>query len=66
MPQSPERDAPVKGKRCPLNMRTTQRIRALLDAEAEASGRSLAQTVEFIIEMHFANRRRPDYSDLEG
>ena len=35
------------GKRYPLNMRTTREMRERLEAEARASGRSLAQEVEF-------------------
>jgi hypothetical protein len=35
------------GKRYPLNMRTTREMRERLEVEARASGRSLAQEVEF-------------------
>lgn len=48
-PRKPDGDV----KRIPLGMRTTPEVRARLDAAARASGRSLAQEVEFIIERHF-------------
>jgi Arc-like DNA binding dprotein len=42
-----------KGKRIPLNMRTTRELRDRLDAAARASGRSLVQEVEYRIEQSF-------------
>lgn len=41
------------GKRVPLNMRTTEEVRALLEAAAGSSGRSLAAEVEHRIAMSF-------------
>lgn len=41
------------GKRYPLNMRTTKETRERLEQAALASGRSLAQEVEFRIEQSF-------------
>jgi hypothetical protein len=40
-------------KRYPLNMRTTKRIREKLESAAESSGRSLAQEVEYRLELSF-------------
>lgn len=42
-----------EGKRVPLNMRTTQARRDLLEAQARSEGRSLAQMVERIVDKHF-------------
>ncbi len=44
---------PEKGKRYPLNMRTTKVLRDSLEAAAIESGRSLAQEVEFRLEQSF-------------
>lgn len=44
-----------EGKRVPLNMRTTQDLRLKLDAAAEATGRSLAQEIEFRLEQSLSN-----------
>ncbi len=44
---------PEAGKRFPLNMRTTKKIRDELQAAAHASGRSLAQEVENRLEQSF-------------
>jgi hypothetical protein len=41
------------GKRVPLNMRTTAVCRDMLEAAASASGRSLAQEVEYRLQMSF-------------
>lgn len=41
------------GKRHPLNMRTTQEMRAKLEAAAAKSGRSLAQEVEYRLDQSF-------------
>ena len=46
---------PGKGKRTPLNMRTTRELRERLEREAADSGRSLAQEVEARLERSFAN-----------
>ena len=46
----PKRRSGSAGKRYPLNMRTTKVIRDHLERAAEASGRSLAQEVEFRLE----------------
>jgi hypothetical protein len=48
------RRAAVKGKRYPVNIRTTFDVRTQLEAAAAASGRSLAQEAEFRIEQTFA------------
>jgi hypothetical protein len=45
---------PIKGKRYPLNMRTTFEVRHELEGAATASGRSLAQEAEFRIGRTFA------------
>ena len=47
-----------EGKRHPLNMRTTKEIRDRLEAAATASGRSLAQEVEFRLEAWFSNEKK--------
>ena len=39
-----------RGKRHPLNMRTTAKLRLQMEAAAEKSGRSLAQEVEYRLE----------------
>ncbi len=44
---------PGKGKRVPLNMRTTREIRGDLEKAAANSGRSLAQEVEHRLERSF-------------
>ena len=44
------RSSAAKGKRYPLNMRTTFEIRRALELSARASGRSLAQEAEIRIE----------------
>ena len=44
---------PHARKRVPLNMRTTKEIRDKIEAAAEASGRSLAQEVEYRVEHSF-------------
>jgi hypothetical protein len=41
------------GKRYPLNMRTTKQVRERLEKAAAASGRSLAQEVEYRLERSF-------------
>ena len=41
---------PGEGKRYPLNMRTTRKVRDMLEAAAGQSGRSLTQEVEFRLE----------------
>ena len=46
-----------KGRRYPLNMRTTKEIRENMEKAAAKSGRSLAGEVEHIIECHFSKRR---------
>jgi hypothetical protein len=45
------------GKRVPLSFRTTPRIRELLLEAATASGRSLAQEVEYRLESTFSHDR---------
>lgn len=42
-----------EGKRIPLNMRSTRELRDRLEAEAQKSGRSLAQEVEFRLQQSF-------------
>jgi hypothetical protein len=42
-----------KGKRYPLNMRTTRELRDRIEAAAHASGRSLVQEVEYRLENSF-------------
>lgn len=44
---------PGKGKRWPLNMRTTKNLREKISLAAYASGRSLTQEVEFRLELSF-------------
>ncbi len=41
---------PEKGKRYPLNMRTTKEMRETVKAAADRSGRSMVQEVEFLVE----------------
>ena len=48
---------PEAGKRFPLNMRTTKKIRDELQAAAHASGRSLAQEVEHRLEQSFRDEK---------
>jgi predicted component of type VI protein secretion system len=48
---------PVKGKRYPLNMRTTFEVRQQLEVSAAASGRSLAQEAEYRIERAYLDLR---------
>jgi hypothetical protein len=45
--------APAKGKRYPLNMRTTLELRQKIEEAAEWSGRSLVQEVEHRLEESF-------------
>ncbi len=45
---------PGKGKRVPLNMRTTRETREKLEKSAAESGRSLVQEVEYRLERSFA------------
>ncbi len=45
---------PGKGKRVPLNMRTTRETREKLEKSAAGSGRSLVQEVEYRLERSFA------------
>ena len=45
--------APAKGKRYPLNMRTTLELRQKIEDAAELSGRSLVQEVEYRLEASF-------------
>jgi hypothetical protein len=47
---------PEEGKRVPLNMRTTRDVRDRLAAAARASGRSLAQEVEYRLERSFQDQ----------
>lgn len=50
-------------KRVPLNMRTTRALRDRVEAAAEASGRSIAQEVEFLLERSFwEDDRRRDHN----
>ncbi len=51
---------PGEGKRTPLNMRTTRELRERLEREAAASGRSLAQQVEFRLDQSYASFGRED------
>lgn len=44
-----------KGKRVPLNMRTTNEMRARIERAAADSGRSLVQEVEFRLEQSFSD-----------
>jgi hypothetical protein len=53
MTKPPKRDI----KRSPLNMRTTQELRDQLDTAAAESGRSLAQEVEYRLELSFLRER---------
>src|SRR5262249_45475195 len=52
LPQK-QRSKPGKGKRHPLNMRTTKEVRELLERAAAESGRSLVQEVEHRLETSF-------------
>ena len=47
---------PERGKRVPLNMRTTRELREKIEKAAERSGRSLVQEVEYRIEKSFWGR----------
>jgi hypothetical protein len=49
-----------EGKRHPLNMRTTRETRDWLEAAATASGRSLAQEVEFHLEAARSNKQKDE------
>ncbi len=49
---------PGKGKRVPLNMRTTTEMRARIEQAAADSGRSLVQEVEHRVEQSFEKERR--------
>lgn len=49
----PKIAAKGKGKRYPLNMRTTKEVREILEKAARASGRSLVQEVERRLETSF-------------
>jgi len=53
-----------EGKRYAIGLRTTKDLKDQLDAAAEASGRSLAQEVEYRLEMSFF-REREIYGDPE-
>ena len=44
---------PTKGKRYPLNMRTTKELREKLERAAAKSGRSLVGEVEYRLERSF-------------
>jgi hypothetical protein len=46
-----------EGKRYPLGIRTTKELRERLEAAAKASGRSLAQEVEFRLERSYEQDR---------
>ena len=43
----------VEVKRHPLNVRTTRRIRDLIENDAQASGRSMSGQLEWLIERHY-------------
>jgi hypothetical protein len=49
----PKRTTGGAGKRMPMNMRTTQGLRAKIDKAAAKSGRSLVQEVEHRVEQSF-------------
>ena len=49
-----------EGKRHPLNIRTTKEMRDRLEAAATASGRSLAQEVEFRLEASLSNEKKDE------
>ena len=49
----PKAKRPTKGKRYPLNMRTTKELREQIEAAARASGRSLVQEVEYRLDRSF-------------
>ena len=44
---------PEEGKRYPLSLRTTKRLRERLESASRASGRSIAQEIEFRLEQSF-------------
>lgn len=47
-------------RRSPLNMRTTPKLRAMLEAAAASNGRSLIQEVEYRIARSFDMDRAPE------
>jgi hypothetical protein len=51
------------GKRYPLGLRTTKELRERLEAARAASGRSLAQEVEYRLEQSFGGEHRGDLLD---
>ena len=51
---------PGKGKRVPLNMRTTRETREKLEKSAAGSGRSLVQEVEYRVEQSFLDEEARD------
>lgn len=53
---------PGKGKRVPLNMRTTRELRGSLEKAAATSGRSLAQEVENRLERSFAEEANLEWA----
>ncbi len=53
---------PGKGKRVPLNMRTTRELRGSLEKAAANSGRSLAQEVETRLERSFAEEANLEWA----
>ena len=61
MPRTISGDA----KRHPLNMRTTAEMREKLEAAAVASGRSLAQEVEYRLNASFADEGAFPHQDLK-
>jgi hypothetical protein len=59
----PKRTTGGTGKRMPMNMRTTQALRAKIDKAARKSGRSLVQEVEYRVERSFM--RDEAYGEIE-
>jgi len=59
--------SPGGAKLMPLNMRTTKSIRAKIEAAAAENGQNIAQTVERIIESHFAHETEVEtaFGDME-
>jgi hypothetical protein len=53
-----------KGKRYPLNMRTTQELRSQIETAARASGRSLVQEVEYRLDRSFEPAFDPRHAAL--
>ena len=51
---------PGKGKRVPLNVRTTRETREKLEKRAAGSGRSLVQELEYIVEQSFLDEEARD------